>query len=183
VTWATYVSGVASILQGRNRAWHINPWGGNDMEVGWAPYNTGSLPTGYQRTKAFIDGYGAQMNGTPGISQERLVDFGDAWYNQQDWTDAAIYYKAIGATWDWPLPEIYIQAGADRWTSIRVTQGIFSYMGVMVTCRDAYPLGTSCSNPAGWFTPSQGWNALWNDLINNGVGQSSLDYATNIKSQ
>jgi hypothetical protein len=58
------------------------------------------------------------------------------------------------------------------------------FEGVMSTCKEGDPIsGQFCQNPQGWYTPWKGWRDLWEKLNANGVGQSRITFATNIKYQ
>ncbi len=169
--WAGMLNTLASWLNSQNYAWQITAWAGDDMETGWDSASA---------TRQFVDGFNNQDN-----CSCLFVDFGDAWQHS-GWTDTDVYYVAWGATYDVPLPEIYDTGGAatNRWTQVRVEYYMFFY-GVMTECSGSDPLPTgSC-----WVSlngdyenaPNQAWWQLWNTLNANGVGQSTLNYSTNVK--
>jgi hypothetical protein len=176
--WAIYTSAVISYLENPkvDYSWQITAWAGDDMETGW-DCSSKTLP--------FVNAYGSQMSGTPSATQARLIDFGDAWANAPCWTDANIHYKAWGATWDWPLPEIYSQAAADRWTYISQSQGYMNFLGVMTECQggDQLPYSNCSVNGHTEFAPNQAWNALVNDINSHGVGGAQMEWETNIQHQ
>lgn len=151
--WANVLGDLTAYVAKSNFSWQITAWAGDDMETAW---DSGLA------TREFVDGFNA--NAPPG---SELIDFGDAW-SHSGWTDNDIAYVAYGATHNWPLPEIYSQAAADRWTALRLGRYIY-FRGVM---------STTTGN-----SPDLAWQQLWNTLNANGVGQSSLDYSTRIRYQ
>jgi hypothetical protein len=59
------------------------------------------------------------------------------------------------------------------------------FKGVMTECKGSDPLPSS-NCQVGSHTenaPSQAWSQLWNTMKNNGFGQSTLNYTTNIHYQ
>ncbi len=162
------VANVRNWVQSMSMTWQVTVDVASDMETGY---------DSYAKTSGFVSGF----NGNNPVSAV-LLDYGDAWVDS-NWSTANIYYVAWGATWDVPLPEIYTQAGANAWTSVRRYATMY-FWGVMTECHtgDPLPSGT-CSNPSGQNTPTLGWNQLWNTLNANGVGNGSLNYATNISYQ
>jgi hypothetical protein len=151
--WAKVLAALTANLVSNNFDWQITAWAGDDMETGW---------DSAAKTRDFVDGFNANAP-----SGSELIDYGDAW-SHTGWTTTDVYYVAYGATHDWPLPEIYSQAAADRWTDVRVSHYMY-FRGVMSTT-----VGNSANTA---------WQQLWDTLNANGVGQSSLDYSTRIKYQ
>ncbi len=80
----------------------------------------------------------------------------------------------------YPLPEIYTSYATQSWVTVRQQYPMW-FIGVMTECKQGDPLPYYyCTTPAGQYAPSGAWWALWTSLNNVALGQSSLDYATNI---
>jgi hypothetical protein len=166
--WGQLVNDAQTYLVAFRMSWQITAWAANDMETG---YDCAS------KTQGFVDGF----NGNNPSSAE-LHDFGDAWIHSC-WTDADVAYMAWHG-YDWPMPEIYSQAAADRWTGVR--QAYFmNFQGVTTECTggDPLPTGNCLVNSHYENSPNQAWNQLVNDLNGHGVGGSSMTYANNIQFQ
>ncbi len=180
--WGNLVNNVQIWLNNVNYSWQITAWAGSDMEQPDQFPNPTQPWDCATSTRAFVDGFNRNNP-----ANARLINYGTAWVPKPAdgtcWSAADVQYVSWGASANWPLPETYFAAATDSWITVR-RQYYMIFMGVMTTCRQADPItGNTCTTPAGWFTPYAGWNDLWNKLIANQVGQSSLDYATNIKFQ
>ncbi len=175
--WADSVRAVQNYLVSNGTSWQITA---DDMEQpgggqAWDCANPGPPKS---PTRSFIDGYNGNSNRTI------LLDYGTAWVpnpaNGSCWSAADVAYVAYTGL-DYPLPEIYFASALNSWISVRKSYYMY-FKGVLTTCKDGDPLPSDyCSNPSGWYAPTLAWNAFWYNLALNGVSQSSLDYAPNIK--
>lgn len=176
--WGNVVNDVQSWLVSTNKSWQITAYAGSDMEQ----------PSGGQiwdcatKTRQFVDGFTANNP-----SYALFLNYGTAWLPNACWSVQDVQYVSYGAAYNYPLPEIYTAAARDSWVSVRV-QGYMDFVGVMTECTGGDPLPTGdCwvgGNINEWqYSPTKAWNEFWNALINNGVGEQSLDYATNIRYQ
>jgi hypothetical protein len=174
--WGQMIDAIHNYLVAHKMAWQIAISASDDMETTW---------DSAAATRQFVDTFNA--NDPAGLA---FYDFGDA-LRSSTWTDADVYYVAWGASKDLALPEIYVHSAADRWTAVKKeylngNAGALIFSGVLSECHNTYPLpqtNTTCSNPSGEYVPYSAWRALWSDLQANGVGQTSLNYASNIKFQ
>jgi len=153
VNWAKVQQYIQNTAVANNWSWQVTGWAADDIEVGWDTY---------AKTKDFWAGFNAQ------VTTGELLDYGDAWYNQQDWTDAHIHEAAYGIGAQWPFPEIYSQSAADRWATVDTEYSMY-FRGV---------LSTTVGN-----SPSNAWLDLWNTLNADGVGQTSLEAVSKIAYQ
>jgi hypothetical protein len=124
------------------------------------------------------------------IPQVFGVEAGD-----QAYLSAINYFAAYGATDDIPLPEIDFQNPMNTWINLRVSGDggqpyVIYFQGVLTACNvdsDPLPTGTCQVDDNGkiytWWSPTLAWTNFWNALNSNGVGQNSLNYGTNIRSQ
>ncbi len=175
------VNGLQSDLNLATISWQITAWAGDDMEQssGTGGYDCGSVGS---PTRAFVDGFNSN---NPAYAH--LLDYGTAWIpmpaDGSCWSAADVWYVAYQATADWPVPEIYTGASTDTWVNIRLNHYTW-FLGVMTTCNQDDPIsGNTCTSPSGWWTPTGAWWDLWNKLNQHGVGQFTLDYATNMRYQ
>ncbi|MDE3088787.1 MAG: hypothetical protein KGJ80_05325 [Chloroflexota bacterium] len=179
--WGNVVNSVQTWLNNNGVAWQITAWAGDDMEqsAGNGGYDCGSQGS---PTRSFVDGFNSNNP-----ANDLFLDFGTAWVpvpaDGSCWSAADVQYVAFVATADWPLPEIYFGQATDSWVNVR-RQYLMWFLGVMTTCNQDDPItGNTCTFPSGWFTPTSAWWDLWNKLNQYQVGQSSLNYATNIRYQ
>jgi hypothetical protein len=163
--WSVLTHNVATDVKNKGFT-RIRVAAADDMETGW---DCAAL------TRGFVDAYSSQQanNQFP-----ELVNYGnDApsncfQYNPPStpaWTAADVCHVSSGASSSFALPEIYGQAQADQWTTLRANSCFIFWRGVMTTTTG--------------FQPNAGWAALYNDLNAHQVGTVDLTYSTNIKYQ
>ena len=169
--WAAVVYALQSYLSSTGFSSQITAWAGSDMEQP----SGGEAWDCADRTRQFVDGYNNDVLGT-----QDFLDYGTAWVPNSCWTAYDVYYVAYGAARDFPLPEIYTGYATDSWVSVRTSYYMF-FRGVMTECQQGDPLPFDyCTSPSDQFAPQKAWLDLWTELNANGVGQSSLQYSTNI---
>lgn len=173
--WGNVVKAVQDWLVSTGRSWQITAWVGSDMEQ---PSGGESWDCATE-TRQFVDGF----NGN-NPSSARFINYGTAWVPNQCWTVADVHYVSWGATYNWPLPEIYTQYARDSWVEVR-RYAYLDFLGVMAECDGADPLpsGDCLAGGSYQYSPTKAWNELWNALANAGFPETSLDYATNIHFQ
>jgi hypothetical protein len=95
-----------------------------------------------------------------------------------------VRYVSWGATYNWPVPEIYFQSALDSWMTVRNGYQM-TFLGELTECSGGDPLPSSNCQAGGQteWAPTQAWNNLWNTLNTLGFGQVSLDFSTNIRYQ
>jgi hypothetical protein len=180
--WANITNTVSAWVKSQGYSVQVAVWSADDIETGWDPFSC----SGCKNTADFVNGYNA--NNSCGCN---LGDFGDAWANP-NWTESDVYYVAWGEGYDIPFPEIYSQYAANRWAQVKKDtkngiQGIMIMYGVTTECSGSDPLPSANCYVSGnndyEFAPNQAWNALMSAMSNDGVGQSTIPYATNIQYQ
>lgn len=182
--WGNLLNNIDNWLTTTNRRWQILVWAGSDMEQPsqYPDPLPGDLWDCKQKTRQFVDGFSSN---NPALV--RLVNFGTAYVPKPAdgscWNAGDVYYVSwVG--YSWPLPEIYHGIAADSWVNIR-KQYYMNFMGVMTECKQDDTIGGDfCAPPKqAEYTPNRALFEFMNRLNNNGVGQSTLDYATNIRDQ
>ena len=148
---ASVVYAVNVYLQNNHYNSKVFAWAGDDMETGWDAAS---------KTEQFVNGFAASAQ-----AGYELIDYGDAWQNT-GWTDSDVCYVAYALD-DWPLPEVYSQDAATRWTQV-LSECYMFFRGAMSTT-----VGNS---------PNAAWSDLYNTLASSGFGQS-LEYSTYIQNQ
>ncbi len=174
--WGTVTNDVKNYLSALGYTWQITVWAGSDMEQ---PGGT-QLWDCASRTRQYVDGFNANDPSTASF-----VNYGTAWVPNSCWTVGDVRYVSWGASYDWPVPEIYTQAALDSWMTIRSGQNM-TFLGELTECSGGDVLPSSnCMTKYGstQWAPIQAWTNLWNTLNNRGFGQASLDYSTNIADQ
>lgn len=177
--WGTYTGGVRDFLVAIGASWQVTAAAADDMETnGQSESPPWDCAT---KTIAFVDGFNSQNP-----ASARFYDYGDAWGSAGCWTDAQVHYVAYGATWNYPLPEIYTVTARSRWVDIR-RQYYMKFEGVMTECQSEptpgqqqCPVTHSFGTQSEW-APAGAWQDLWNALNVAGMGQDTLNFATNIR--
>lgn len=163
--WANLVNNVNSWISSNGYGVQEEAIGGSDIEIAW---NTASS------SRNWVDGYNS-------TAQHALYDYGDdaggTNPNQNGWTANDVWYVAYGATWDWPVPEIYYTVDATLdWQPLSLWAynnkgNRINFMGTL----------TEYAADSTTLTPAQGWSALYNALNSDSrTAQSSLSYSTDI---
>jgi hypothetical protein len=176
--WGIYTANVHNYLVANNFSWQVSQAAAGDFETNGhgenPPWDCAT------KTRAFVDGF------TPNNSSlATMYDYGDAWGSAGCWSDDDIGYVAWTG-YEAPLPEIYTQQASDRWVNVRLTH-FMQFQGTMSECQTDPGTGDiACLVNYGTYSqneyaPNGAWLTLWNELNANGVGQSTMDFATNIK--
>lgn len=190
-TWGDAVSVMQGWLTGNGYTAgvnHIKADGASDIQTaagGWSC-------AGDSRT--WVDQFNAYNT-----YSARMIDYGDAYTSPGCWSIQDVYYVAWGATYSWPLPEIYDTGGYQICTWVdgfygSCTQGFavessnnkVTFVGVMTECQDpdSLPYGPCTVAGHSEMAPGQAWDGLWNEQSTHPTWiQSSMPYATNIKFQ
>ena len=162
--WARMVNDINTWITNNGYGSQLYARGANDMEISW---NTPAA------TRAWIDGYNS-------VAQYPLYDYGDAeggTHPPNGWTPEDVWYKAYGATQNWPIPEIYYTANATQnWQPI----SLWAYQN---KGRAIYFIGVLTEHAADstTLTPAQGWQALYSALNSDRrTAQSNIPYLTDI---
>ena len=115
------------------------------------------------------------------------------------WVADQVYTVAWAIKNDWPVTQNYNLSHTNRWVSLKVSHTNMRFEGVMTECNvgtDEYPAGScrvydplvdgpctlpisQCPNHAE-NSPRAAWNQLWDQMQAYDVGQSTLNYITNI---
>jgi hypothetical protein len=170
--WVATTYGLDYYLSLQGYAWQISAAGADDMETEWDPYS---------KTNQVVTGF----NGGSGGHYYLFYDFGDATPghgSNDNWTYQHIWQVAWGATFDLPLPEIYWCCQYSDWGNVETNAGNMTISGTMSECADSYNFPITqpyCSS--GQYAPDKSWNLML--TVQNGHGQTSITYATNIKLQ
>lgn len=190
-TWGDAVSVLQGWLQSNNYSSsvnHINANAASDMQTfggGWSCAGT---------TRTWVDNFNS--NNPYGA---RLIDYGDAYTSAGCWSIQDAYYVSWGATYNWPLPEIYDTGGYQICTWVdgyygSCTQGYavessnnrVTFLGEMTECQNADPIPYGPCSVSGHneMGPGQAWQGLWDEQSSHPAWiQASMPYSTNIKYQ
>lgn len=176
--WEATVDAVGYFLTSHNFSWQMVVSAADDMETEWDSYAS---------TQSFVDGFNSwnSSGGGPYL----FYDYGDAtpppWGY---WSQQQIWQIAWGDTWNVPLPEIYWYCQECQWANVETAAGSMTMQGTMSECtspvyyNNQFPTSlNTCSSPYNERAPAQSWTLMLGKQA--AFGQSSMNYATNIKKQ
>jgi hypothetical protein len=169
-SWANDVATVNSYNASTGYSSQVAVEGANDIEPSWwNPSDSMSWSQGYASVGngLYID-FGS-ADGCPTNSYDNSQYCNNGWSQYDEW------YVSWGSPPAMSAPEIYFQALADQWTMISLYGAQYQNAAVrMQGPMDEYDLDTST------FTPTQAWNALWNDLNSYSATAQNMFFALEI---
>jgi hypothetical protein len=164
--WGQMVNLLASWVVNQGYAGQVDVAAGNNIESGF---------NGFATTRLWIDGYAS-------VAERYIYNIGAAYGYTQD----NLWYLSWGSPPAQPFPQIYNASNASQWAHLSL-YGVQHHndsviMSGSLTERGAcnqYPDPT-CPTPATAFTPSQGWQSLFDEMTTLGVPQT-LPWSNDIR--
>lgn len=102
-----------------------------------------------------------------------FVDYGSA--ESGYWTDPNIYQAAYGRTYDFPLPQIYLNGNITNWLRVYANGGSYASQGTITDCPHI-PTGSSTMD----WAPSTAWNNWYNALVSHNYASNPMNHSTDI---
>lgn len=154
--WFNVVQSVNQYVSSNGWSWQETIWGGDDIEGSWDQFACPCPGESWQQTQYFINGWtSAEVKSS---FKPYFVDYGDAAYysvtaqeavygacpnNSCEWSPSEFYQAAWAMGWDIPIPEIYYNSQASRWSNSAFyggTAGAVQYYGALSECSGSDPV-------------------------------------------